>query len=127
MKTTKLKIGKRSFALAFDLNALEDLQNTITDFDLSKLSDYVRTPGGLLDLIVILAREGEALEGRELDVDRRWFGAHISPSPAKIANIHVVILDCLRAGLSMETEEEDPDAEVDVVLEEIKKKEERDG
>ena len=127
MKTTELKIGKRKFALAFDLNALEDLQNTIKDFDLSKLSEYVRSPGGLLDLIVILAKEGEALEGRELDVDRRWFGAHISPSPAKIADIHVTIFDCLQAGLRMETEDDDPDAEVDVVLEEIKKKEEKDG
>ena len=127
MKTTELKIGKRKFALAFDLNALEDLQNTIEDFDLSKLSEYVRSPGGLLDLIVILAKEGEALEGRELDVDRRWFGAHISPSPAKIADIHVTIFDCLQAGLRMETEDDDPDAEVDVVLEEIKKKEEKDG
>ena len=92
MKTTPLKIGKRTFALAFDLNAMEAMQNTIPDFDLGKLSDYVRSPGGLLDLITILAKEGEELEGRQLDVDRKWFGAHISPSPAKIANIHVTIL-----------------------------------
>ena len=124
MKTTPLKIGKRTFALAFDLNAMEAMQNTIPDFDLGKLSDYVRSPGGLLDLITILAKEGEELEGRQLDVDRKWFGSHISPSPAKIANIHVTILDCLRDGLTMETEDED-DGEVDVVLEEIKKKEER--
>lgn len=124
MKTTPLKIGKRTFALAFDLNAMEAMQNTIPDFDLGKLSDYVRSPGGLLDLITILAKEGEELEGRQLDVDRKWFGAHISPSPTKIANIHVTILDCLRDGLTMETDDED-EGEVDVVLEELKKKEER--
>lgn len=126
MKTTKLKIGGREFALLFDLNAMQAMEDGIKDFDLSKLSDYVRTPGGMLDIITILAREGEEAEGRVLDVDKRWFGRHISPSPAKIANIHVTILDCLRDGLTMETEDED-EGEVDVVLEEIKKKEERDG
>lgn len=123
MKTKKLKVGGREFALLFDLNAMQAMEDGIKDFDLSKLSDYVRTPGGMLDIITILAREGEEAEGRVLDVDKRWFGRHISPAPAKIANIHIVILDTLREGLSMETEDDDDGGEVDVVLEEIKKKE----
>lgn len=127
MKTTPLKIGKRTFALAFNLNAMEEMQNTIKDFDMSKLSDYVRTPGGMKDMITILARQGEYLEGRTLDVDREWIGAHIPPSQAKITEIHVALLNCLSDGLAMETEDEENEGEVDVVLEEIKKKEERDG
>lgn len=123
MKTTPLKVGGRTFALAFNLNAMEAMQNTIPGFELGKLAEYVRTPGGMKDMITILAAEGEAAEGRTLDVDREWFGRHISPSPAKIANIHVVILDCLREGLAMETEDDDNQGEVDVVLEELKKKE----
>lgn len=125
MKTIQLKIGGRTLALRFDLNAMVAMEETIPDFDIGKLSDYVRTPSGLLDMILILAREGEEAEGRTLDIDKKWLGRHLTPSPAKIAKVHVVVLDTLREGLNMETEDED-EGEVDVVLEEIKKKEEKD-
>lgn len=126
MKTTQLKIGKRTFALAFNMNALFDMQDTIPEFDLSKLTSYTKSPRGMIDLIIILARQGEQLEGRALDVDHEWFGRHLSPSPKQIAKIQQAVLGALTDGLTMESED-DEEAEHDVVLEEIKKKEETGG
>lgn len=122
MKTTEIKIGRRTFALAFTLDAMCRMQETMTDFDLSKLSERVRTPDGMLDMITILAQQGELLEGRVLDVDRAWFGSHISPAPVRIATLQVAVLSALAEGMRMETEEDEPE-ETDEVLAEIKKKE----
>ena len=126
MKTTPLKIGKRTFALAFNMNAMFEMQDTIPEFDLSKLTSYAKSPRGMIDLIIILARQGEQLEGRALDVDHEWFGRHLSPSPQQIAKIKQAVLGALTNGLTMETED-DEEAEHDVVLEEVKKKEETGG
>lgn len=126
MKTVPVKIAGRTFSLAFTLDAMCVMQDRIPDFDLSQISAYVRTPAGLLDLLAILADQGEQLEGRILDVDRKWFGLHISPSPRRIASIQVAVLDALAEGMKMETEDGEA-AEVDVVLEEIKKNGATDG
>ena len=122
MKTTQLKIGKRTFALAFTLDAMCRMQQTMQDFDLSKISERVKTPDGLLDMIVILAQQGELLEGRTLNVDRAWFGSHISPAPVRVAQIQIAVLNALAEGMRMETEDDEP-GETDEVLAEIKKKE----
>ena len=121
MKQHTVTIGGRTFALAFTLDALCSLQDMIDDFDLSKIVDYVKTPKGMLCTLTAMAEQGELLEGRILDVDRKWFGSHISPSPASIAAIQSAILDAMAAGIMMETDS-GPEGEVDVVLQEIKKK-----
>lgn len=123
MKTIPLKVGGRTFELAFTLDAMCELQEEVEGFDLSKLSDLARTPKGLTQLLLALARQGELLNGRILDVGREWFGSHISPAPARIAKIQIAVLNALSAGMTMETDEEDEDEEHDVVLDEIKKKE----
>lgn len=120
MKT--LTIGKRTFALAFNMKAMFEMQAMIPEFDLSKLTGYVKSPSGMIDMLVILARQGEQLKDRALDVDREWFECHISPSPKQIAAIQQALMAALTEGLTMEAEA-DEGAEHDVVLEEIKKKE----
>ena len=126
MKTSKVKIAKREFSLAFTLDAMCRLQDTIENFDLGKLSDYVKTPNGLLDMLTILAEQGEMLEGRVLDVDRKWFGNHIPPAPNRIATIQMAILDAFTYGLTMETDDEE-EGEMDVVLQQLKKNEAKDA
>lgn len=121
MKLNKIKVGGREFALAFTLDAMLELQDVITNFDMNALSDYVKSPGGMLDLLTALARQGEYLEGRTLDVDKHWFGAHISPSPSRIAKLQIAILDTLGTGMKMDMEDAD-DVEIDVALADIKKK-----
>ena len=128
MKTTHIKIGQRLFALAFTAGALAELEDRIEGFDMVKISETARNTDTLLDVLTALAREGEYLEGRELDVDRRWFGAHISPAPVHMAKLQVAVLNAFSAGFAMEAEMGDDDnGEVDVVLEELKKKETKDS
>lgn len=122
MKTEKIVIFGREFALAFTLSALGRLEDDISDFNLSKLSEYVRSPNGMLTILEALAEQGEMLEGRKLDVDKEWFGNHISPAPKRIASIQVAIFNALSEGLKMDTEDDEGE-EKDLVLEEIKKKE----
>ena len=121
MAKNTVTIGRRTFALAFTLDAMAALMEKITKFDLSKVTEYARSPRYLADLVYCLAQQGELLEGRSLDVDRAWFGSHISPSPVRAAKIQIAVMNALTDGLSMETDEEDESGEVDVTLEEIKK------
>lgn len=116
-----VKIAKRSFPLAFTLGAMEELTQKIENFNLAKLQDYVKSPSGLIDILLALMRQGAILEGKALDVDRAWLASHLSPSPMRMAPIQVEVLNALSDGLTMETEE--AEGEVDVVLEEIKKNE----
>ena len=122
-----IKIHGREFALAFNVNVMETLENTIDDFDVGKITEYVKKPGGLKDVLVAMTKEGEDIEGRKLDVDREWFGRYMGASGPALAKIQIAIFNTLRKAMFMETETEEEDGEVDVVLEEIKKKEERDG
>ena len=122
MKTTPLKIGKRTFALAFTANALAELEETVADFDIANIAETTKSMKTLLDVVTSLAKAGEDLEGRTLDVDRKWFGAHISPAPLSIAKVQIAVLNAFSEGLRMEAEENE-DGEVDVVLEDLKKKE----
>ena len=121
MEQRTVKIAKRTFPLAFTLGAMEELQNKIENFNLAKLQEYVKSPGGLLDILLALMRQGAILEGKTLDVDRTWLASHLSPAPIRMAPIQVAILNALSDGLTMEAEEDG--GEVDVVLDEIKKKE----
>ena len=123
MKATPLKIGKRTFALAYTAEALARFEETVDGFDQARIAEQTKTMSTLLDAVTILAREGEYLEGRELDVDRRWFGAHISPSPLSMAKVQMAVLGAFAEGIRMEAEADEDEGEVDVVLEELKKKE----
>ena len=122
MKTRKIRVAKRDFSLLFSYGALADLCEEIEGFDLGKILEYVKTPKFLPTLITVLARAGEAAEGRKLDVDAAWFAAHMRPSPVSLMKIQVAVNEALADGMLMETEEEEA-TEVDVVLEELKKKE----
>lgn len=121
METRTVKIAKRTFPLAFTLGAMEELDQKIKNFNLSRLQDYVKTPSGLLDILLALMRQGAILEGKTLDVDRQWLSSRLSPAPMRMAPIQVAILNALSDGLTMEAEQDE--GEVDVVLEELKKKE----
>ena len=119
---TEIKIADRTFALAFTLNAMIEMQQKIPEFSMAKISEYPRTPEGLRTIILALAREGEYLEGRKLDIDAAWLGSHIKPSPARIAKIQTAIVQAIMEGMELENDD-GSDEETDVVLDEIRKKE----
>lgn len=123
MKEHKVKIGKREFPLVFTLGTLETMESEIPNFSLGEIDNILSTTGGLLTVLFLLAQEGAIAQGKPLDVDRKWFGAHIPASKSCIVKIHEAIVNTLLDYMEMETAEEDANQEVDVTLEELKKKE----
>ena len=126
MKTHKIRIAKRDFALLFNYAAMAELVESIEGFDIGDVVNLVKSPKTFPVIIACLARAGEAEEGRELDVDADWFAHHMRPSPVSIMKITTAVNEALTDGIMMETEDED-DGEADVVLEDLKKKEAPDG
>lgn len=125
VKTHKIKIGGREFTLAFTLMAMIRMQERIEGFDFNTINELIGKPDGMLKMLYILAENGEALEGRKLDVSEEWFALHIPANMRKFVSIQLAIMETITDGMSMETEDEDERSrEVDVVLEEIRKKKE---
>ena len=56
MKITHVKIGKRTFALAFTLDALAAMEAKIEDFNVNELNKYVHNSRGIVDILEILAQ-----------------------------------------------------------------------
>ena len=127
MKQHTVGIGKKEFPLVFTLGTMELLEEQIKDFDISNFQEIMRTTKGLLDILYCLAQEGAIYNGTELKEDRKWFGAHCPVAKEKMIELHTVIAETLVDGMTMETDEDDPDQEVDVVLEKKKKKDGKAG
>lgn len=123
IKTQSVRIGGRTFSLAFTLKAMLDMQKNIEGFDYNQIAEIVRTTKGLLDVLYYLAVSGEALEGRKLDVDKDWFALHIPSNARKILYLQLAIRDTMQDNMRMESDDDDERSrEVDVVLQEIQKK-----
>ena len=122
VKTHTVKIGGRTFTLAFTLRAMLELQRRIEGFDFNEINNLIRTTQGMLDALYVLAENGAKLNGEELDVDEDWFALHIPPTLRKMVSIQLAIAETFTDGMMMETEEDEWDREVDVVLQEIQKK-----
>ena len=122
MKNHVIKIAKKEFPLVFSLGTLQRMEETIDGFDLSQIDETLRTTRGLLDVMYCLAAEGAAANGQELQETRAWFGAHAPAYRNWIVNAHETVVAALIDGMSMETDDEDENEEVDVVLEDLKKK-----
>lgn len=116
------KIGGRSFALLFNYAALIELEKAIEGFDLGEITDFVKNPATFPVILAALARQGEEEEGRPMDLDAAWFARHIRPNMVTVMKIQLAVNLALTDGMLMETEDEES-GEVDVVLEQLKKKE----
>lgn len=126
MQLRKIKIGKREFELAYPVFASMEIAEQIPGFDLTRVREIVggtKPSKEMLIVLTALARYGAIVAGKEFDVDMNWFGAHIPCSFRAIVDIQVAIFDTITDWSMMETEETDPDEEIDVVLRDIKKKE----
>ena len=126
IKTQSVKIGGRTFSLAFTRKTMFDMQENIENFDYNQIDEIITRPKGLVDVLYYLAKTGEALEGREMDVDKDWFALHIPPSAKKIIYLQLLIRDTMQGNMHMESEEDDDRSrEVDLVLQELQKKREK--
>lgn len=122
MKEHSIKLAKKEFPLVFVLGTMQRLEETVPGFDLTQIDELLRSSKGLLDVLYCMAAEAAVVNGQELKETRAWFGAHAPASKTWIVKAHQEIVATLIDGMSMETDDEDEGEEVDVVLEEIKKK-----
>ena len=124
MKKHSIKIAGREFPLAFSLNTMIRFQDENPDFNYANIDEEIKTPKGLIDVMYSLAKSGAALNDQVLDVSKEWMAERISPTFDSLVNLRKAVVDTLSDGMFMETaEKENKDREVDVVLEELKKKE----
>ena len=125
-----VKVGGRELALAFTVDAMDELEKRLGEpIDLTTLQQAIVSKLAdrrvLLAVACILAQQGEYLAGRDPDFDETWLRRHAKPGQQ--ISLHASVVQAIAEGLSMETGETDENAEVDVVLEELKKKQARAG
>lgn len=120
-----IKLGGRKLALDFTLAAMDEMEAALgKPVELDNLKenvvDELRCHRKLIGITIALARQGAIAEGTELDIDEAWLSRKLKP--ARLVQLQAEVLQALTEGMTMETETGDnPDEEVDVVLEEIKK------
>lgn len=123
VRTQPVKIGGRTFELAYSVGAMIDFKKIVPDLDTEKMATAISTPEGMIDVLYILAKYGALLKGETLDVSKEWFMVHIPANAKKCIGIQVAIMNAMTNAMAMETEEdEEDDREVDVALQEIQKK-----
>ena len=128
MKEYSLTIGGRKFPLAFTLNTMLRMQEEVDGFNFDNMGEYISTAGGLVTIMYYMAASGAALENQKLDVSRTWMAERIPVNPKRIEQIRDAVIGAITDGMKMEAEEaENEDREVDVVLEDIKKKDGKTG
>jgi hypothetical protein len=119
-----IKVNGVEYPLSFTLSAMDAIEEvtgkTVGDLGLRISSKADRSE--LLEVLAVLMREGAA-EGVETPSAKALHGM-MTPG-ALLASLKNVS-DALSEGMRMESDEPEEGAEVDVVLEEIKKKEPRD-
>ena len=126
MKKYTVTIGGETFPLAFTLQTMIWMEHEIEGFDFNKINEIATDPEGMVDMLYLMAKTAVALEDRELEKSKEWMTLRIPASMKAIGEIQVAMMDTMSDGMDMETDDEDEE-EVDVVLEEIKKKETKDG
>lgn len=121
----KIKIGGRDLALAFTISAMDAMELvTGTPVDLENIKETVvescKDRRKLLDLVAILAHEGAALDETAAEADAAWLAKHMRPG--NLPRVQIAVLGAVADGMRMESADGEDDEEVDVVLEELKKK-----
>lgn len=121
----RLNVGGRELALAFTLGAMDKIEERIgqaVDINNVRATVVEQTTDRkkLVEILAILAEEGEAIEGRDDGVDKAWVLRHLRPG--MLPRAQIAILGAVAEGMSMESAEGEDDQEIDAVLEEIRKK-----
>lgn len=120
----RFKVGGRELALAFTLGAMDKIEQRLgVSVELGNVKETVveqtQDRKKLVALLAILIDEGEAAEGRE-GVGETWIAAHLKPG--QLPKAQIAILGAVAEGMSMESADGDGNEEIDLVLEELKKK-----
>lgn len=123
----RFKAGGRELALVFTLAVMDRLEQELgKPIDLNDIKETIieetQDRHKLVRLLLIMAEEGAAAEGQTLDVDAAQLSRLMRPGD--LVKARLAVLEAATEGMSMETAEGDEGEEVDLVLEEIKKKQE---
>lgn len=124
----QLEIKGVVFNLAFTLDAMDAMEEA-TGKTLGEQTFSIKSKAARADLVKtlhILAREGAKMAGEPLAdaYNVRWFQTYMTPG--KLLEAVNAVTDAISEGMRMETDEPDENKEVDLVLEELKKKEKPD-
>lgn len=125
---TTIKVGGRELTLIFTLRAIAKLEEELGEdviLNDKQLDALLCRPGKLTKLLAVMANEGELAAGREPDVTADWLGGKLRPG--RLPGLQTAALEAITRGMRMETDDTDENEAVDVVLEEIKKKDEKAG
>lgn len=116
-----IKIGESRYPLRFTLAAMDGIEEatgkTIGELNLRVKNKADRAE--LMEVLAVLMREG-AEAGAETPTAEEL---REMMTPGELLASLKQVSDAISEGMRMETEEDEEDAEVDVVLEEIEKKE----
>jgi hypothetical protein len=121
-----LKIKNKEISLYLDMEAMGDIE---TDVCLIGEIDDTLAGGkrakAIPQMIAHLSEGAHRHDPSKEAVELAWIQKNMRP--ANIGAAHDAIVMAVVEGLRMETEEADEDEEVDVTLEELEKKEPKDG
>ena len=120
---TTIKAGGRTYTLYFTLAAMDEIEDALGEpltFEENQLTEIMTDRRKAMKVFTAFANQGEIAQGREGDLTVKSISRTIRPG--EIMKLENAIVAEIVAGARMETETDD-DAEVDVVLEELKKKE----
>ena len=118
-----VKIGGRTFPLAYTMRGMLKMKESIPNFETTSIREVISDPDGLLTVLHIMMQDAADLEGTPLDVDKKWLSLHLPPSVRKMVELQIAVIDVMTEDMLMETEEDESRSrEIDVVLQEIQKK-----
>lgn len=120
----EVKVGGRVLALAFTLEAMDEMESAFGKaIDLEDVKETIvdgtSDRKNLVKCLYVMAKEGAALNGETLDIDEKWISRYMRPGD--IPRMRIAIMETVADGMRMETAEGDEGEEVDLVLEELKK------
>ena len=121
---TTIKAGGRTYTLYFTLAAMDEIEEALGEpatFDKNQIEEIMSDRRKFMQVFITFANQGEIAQGHEGDLTVKSISRTIRPGD--LIKLQKAVIDEIVIGARMETEADDDDAEVDVVLEEIKKKE----
>lgn len=120
MKT--IKIGGKRLRLEFTVDTMEALEKLRggDPLNIDELSKSLKDAKFLSEVLLLMAQTGADMTGETLDIDAAWIKRRMLPGQhvKLVLLVYAVITEAMEADIDVEDESGD----IDVVLEELKKK-----
>lgn len=122
---TNFKIGGRDLHLTFTCAAMDAMEKRFGEsVELNNIEQAViqqtKDRKCLIAMLAIMANAGAEERGEPQDITEEWLAKHTRPG--NLPSAQIAVIEAVADGMRMENGEGDEDAERDLVLEELKKK-----